>query len=162
LVGFNFAPVNYAICNGAVQQISQNDTLFSLIGTTYGGDGVSTFNLPDLRGRVTIHQGQGAGLSTYVTGQTGGVENVTLLTPQLPSHTHLVMANPGGANATNPLNLVFAGGGQNKPYSDQAPAAAMNNSMVSMTGGSQPHSNQEPFLACNWIIALYGIYPSPS
>src|ERR1035438_2981492 len=136
LVGFNFAPVNYLACDGSLQSISQNTTLYNLIGTTYGGDGVNTFGLPDLRGRVTVHQGQGVGFSNYTMGQQGGVENVTLVLGQMAQHTHNLMANPGGANSNTPTNAVFAGTGGNQFYSDQAPAAAMNTSMVSLAGGN--------------------------
>jgi microcystin-dependent protein len=155
LVGFNFAPVNWAPCDGRLVAISENDTLFNLIGTTFGGDGQSTFALPDLRGRVTIHQGSG-----YVMGQRGGVESVTLNTNQLPSHNHGLMANSQAANGNNPVNSLFAATGQNKLYTNQTPATGLNGGMISLVGGSQPHSNMQPFLACNWIIALYGIYPS--
>jgi microcystin-dependent protein len=160
LVGFNFAPINYLACDGSLQQISDNTTLFNLIGTTYGGDGVRTYGLPDLRGRVTVHQGQGTGLGPYVMGQLGGVENVTLVSAQMTQHTHNLMANPGGANLNNPTNAIFAGTGSNLFYSDQAPATALNTGMVSSAGGNQPHSNQQPFQVCNWIIAQYGIYPT--
>lgn len=160
LVGFNFAPVNYLSCNGAIQSISQNPTLYQLIGTTYGGDGVNTFGLPDLRGRVTVHQGQGAGLGNYLMGQPGGVENVTLNSKQMAQHSHNLLANPGTANALNPSLGVFGGSGSHQFYSNQAPAAAMNTGMVGMTGGNGPHPNLQPFQVCNWIIAQYGVFPS--
>jgi len=160
LVGFNFAPQGFLTCDGASLPISEYDALFTLLGTTYGGNGVSTFNIPDLRGRVTVHQGQGSGLGSYAMGQTGGAENVTVVSAQMPLHTHGVLANPAGATSNNANNLVFAGGGQNKPYSDQPPASPMNTGMVSAVGGNQPHTNQQPFLVCNWIIAWAGIFPT--
>ncbi len=162
LVGFNFAPVNWNLCNGATLPISQYDTLFALIGTTYGGDGQNTFNVPDLRGQVTMHMGTGPGLSPYVIGQRGGVEGVTLTGNQMTTHTHTLFGSTAGATANNPNNAIFAGGGQNKPYSDQAPSSPMNPAMVSQAGGNQPHTNLQPFLACNWIISLFGVFPSQS
>jgi microcystin-dependent protein len=162
LVGFNFAPVGFNACNGALVSISQNDTLYSLIGTTFGGDGVSTFQLPDLQGRVSIHQGTGVGLSGYVMGQRGGVETVTVLSPQMPLHTHALSASSADATVSDPSNAYFAGAGQSKFYSDQAPANAMNVGMVNSMGGNQPHTNLQPFATCNWIISLFGVYPPQS
>jgi len=155
----NFAPVDWALCDGSLIDISENSTLFSLIGTTYGGDGQSTFALPDLRGRVPIHLGNG-----YVLGQAGGVETVTLTTAQLPSHTHAAAANDGtsGTPMDSPQGNYWSGwtGGQ---YSVSAPAQTMSPAAVSnSTGGSSPHDNMIPFQAINFIIALYGIYPSQS
>jgi microcystin-dependent protein len=154
LVGFNFAPVDWAPCDGRLVSISENSVLFNLIGTTYGGDGQSTFALPDLRSRVTIHQGSG-----YVMGQLAGVEQVTLNTTQLPSHNHGLTCNGQAANGNNPANSVFAATGQNKLYTDQVPATGLNGGMISQVGANQPHSNIQPFLACNWIISLFGIFP---
>jgi len=160
----NFAPVDWAFCDGSLQSISQNPTLFSLIGTTYGGDGVNTFALPDLRGRVPIHRGTDRQGFTYVLGQPGGVETVTLSTAQLPSHTHAAAANDGtsGTPMDSPQGNYWSGwtGGQ---YSVSAPAQTMSPAAVSnSTGGSSPHDNMIPFQAINFIIALYGIYPSQS
>ncbi|HEY2769717.1 MAG TPA: tail fiber protein [Solirubrobacteraceae bacterium] len=160
MFGGNFAPVNWAVCSGQVIAISQNDTLYSLIGTTYGGDGVNTFNLPDLRSRVPVHQGQGTGLSNYVIGQVAGVENVTLTTNQIPSHTHTISANAATGDQTSPTNTVLAGGDGVSRYVAGTPATAMSNQAVNSQGGSQPHTNLQPLLAVTFIICLYGVYPS--
>ena len=156
----NFAPVGWAFCDGSVLPISEYDTLFNLIGTTYGGDGVSTFNLPDLRGRAPIHQGTGGG-SSYVIGQLAGVEAVTLTTNQIPAHSHLPQAASGasGNPADSPANNVWSGwtGGQ---FTTQAPAVSLNAAAIGSDGGSQPHDNMPPFLVINFIISLFGVYPS--
>jgi microcystin-dependent protein len=158
LVGFNFAPQGWAFCNGAILPISQNDVLFSLIGTTYGGDGQSTFALPDLKGRVPIHQGAG-----FVVGERSGVENITLLNSQMPVHNHLVMAAAGVGNQASPAGGTFAASVA-RQYS--GPPAALTTTMapasVASSGGNQPHDNMLPFLAVNYIISLFGIYPSRS
>jgi microcystin-dependent protein len=157
-VGFNFAPVGWATCNGALQSISENSTLYNLIGTTYGGDGVQTFGLPDLQGRIPIHQGSN-GVSTYVIGAKGGVENVTITLNQFPTHTHSLLGSSADASSNLPGNNVP--GSSVSAYTTVAPSIAMNNSMIgSSGGGSQPHSNLQPFLVLNWVIALYGVYPS--
>jgi microcystin-dependent protein len=159
LVGFNFAPVGWQLCNGQLLAISENSTLFNLIGTTYGGDGQSTFALPDLRGRVPIHQGSGAGQS-YVMGQMGGVESVTINSNTYPTHTHsLQESTQNQSPVANPSNNAV--GGNLRIYSNQAPTTAMSNAMISVaSGGSQPHDNIQPYQAMNWIISLFGIYPS--
>jgi microcystin-dependent protein len=159
LVGFNFAPVGWAFCNGALMAIAENDTLFNLIGTTYGGDGQQTFGLPDLQSRIPIHQGTGAG-STYPLAETGGSETVTLNTNQIPSHSHPPGCNSGATQTTNsPSGAVWLNYNQNQ-YTDQPTATAMNAGAVSQAGGSQPHDNLQPYLAINFIISLFGIYPS--
>ncbi|HWA83496.1 MAG TPA: tail fiber protein [Fimbriimonadaceae bacterium] len=159
LVPYNFAPRGWAFCAGQILPISQNTALFSLIGTYYGGDGRSTFALPDLRGRVAVHSGQGPGLSPYTIGQAGGVEGVSLNTPQLPPHGHPVAvssslgnhADPAGEHlATSPMGLGFVYG--------VSPNAAMADP-TTVTGGSQPHENRQPNLALNYIIALEGVFP---
>jgi len=159
LVGFNFAPVDWSICNGQLLSISSNETLFNLIGTTYGGDGQSTFGLPNLQGRIPIHQGTNSFGTTYVIGQIGGVENVTIGASQYPTHTHSLMGSTnstGSATATG--NVVNSG---LTAYTTEAPNSAMLAAQVgSNGGGNQPHNNLQPYLALNWIIALYGIYPS--
>ncbi len=155
----NFAPQGWAICNGQVLAIAENDALFSLLGTTYGGDGQNTFALPDLRSRVPLHQGQGNGLSNRTLGQAGGEENVTLVVPQLPAHTHAATASSAAGTATSPAGNVWAAG-NNTPFSDQASDAQMSAAAVQAVGGSQPHDNMLPFLAVNFIMALQGIYPS--
>jgi len=155
----NFAPVDWALCDGSLLAIAQYSALFNLIGTTYGGDGVSTFALPDLRGRVPIHQGTDRQGFTYVLGQPGGVETVTLSTAQLPSHTHAAAANDG----TSGTPMDYWSGWTGGQYSVSAPAQTMSPAAVSnSTGGSSPHDNMIPFQVINFIIALYGIYPSQS
>jgi microcystin-dependent protein len=164
----NFAPVGWAFCNGQALAIDQNPALFQLLGTTYGGDGVTTFNLPDLQSRVPVHQGQGPGLSSYVIGQSAGVETVTLTTQQLPSHTHAPIAAASGDSNT-PANTFLAseGGADAGKVSIYAPFDVNSANMttllpasLSLVGGSQPHENLQPFLAINFIIALQGIFPS--
>jgi microcystin-dependent protein len=162
LVGFNFAPVGWAFCDGQILSIAQNAALFNLIGTTFGGDGVSTFALPDLRGRRVVGVGQGPGLSNYILGQEGGEENVTLLLSQLPVHTHPVMANghvPPDPDALGPGSNVWAA---TVPYlynSGTSPVP-MNSGALETVGGNQPHNNISPYLALTYIIALFGIFPS--
>lgn len=164
----NFAPVGWAFCNGQTLSIAENTALFSLIGTFYGGDGVTTFNLPDLRSRVPVHQGQGPGLSSYVIGQTAGSETVTLLTQQLPSHTHTFSA-AAAADTNTPAGTLLAseGGTGASQVSIYAPfdttAANMTTLLpagITSAGGSQPHENRQPYLAINYIIALEGIFPT--
>ncbi len=155
----NFAPNGWAFCDGSLQSIAQNDVLFNLIGTTYGGDGQNTFALPDLRSRAPIHQG--ANGANYIIGQTGGVENVTLTTNQLPVHTHVPLAASGasGNPVNSPAGSVWSGwtGGQ---FTLQPPTVNMNPAAVGQSGGSQPHDNMVPFLTINFIISLFGIFPS--
>jgi len=160
MVGFNFAPVGWAFCNGALVPISENDTLFNLIGTTYGGDGVNTFALPNLQSRIPIHAGQGAGLSSNrVLGEVGGVESVTLTTQQIPLHTHPAQANSGSGNQATPNNGVWADSGQSG-YATGAGSLAMKSTLIANSGGSQPHDNMMPYLTINFIISLYGIFPT--
>jgi microcystin-dependent protein len=154
----NFAIDGWAFCNGQLLSISENETLFQLIGTTYGGDGSSTFAVPDLRGRAPIHLGTGPGLGTYVIGQSLGVESVTLNTNQLPAHTHVPLANSGPGSGS-PANAVWAAGSSILPYNTAAPDVQMQ-ATVGPAGGSQPHENMSPFLAMNYIISLFGIFPS--
>jgi microcystin-dependent protein len=161
MFGGNFAPYGWALCNGQLLAISQNTALFSLIGTYYGGDGVTTFALPNLQSRVAIHQGQGTGLSPYVIGQNGGTENVTLTSQQMPQHNHSLNANPGNANSNraNGNSLATATNNTNI-YTNAAPAEAMNAASIGLAGSSQPHNNIQPYLCITFIIALQGIYPS--
>jgi microcystin-dependent protein len=159
----NFAIAGWALCNGQLLSISQNTALFAILGTTYGGDGVSTFALPDLRGRVPIHVGQGVGLSNaYILGQETGVESVTLTASQMPVHTHLVQCNTGGGNQASPAGNLPAveSTGTSLDYSNAPPNGAMSSAMNASTGGSQPHSNIQPVLCVNFLIALEGIFPS--
>jgi microcystin-dependent protein len=156
----NFAPKGWAMCNGQLLSISSNTALFSLLGTYYGGNGTSTFALPDLRGRLPIHQGQGQGLSPYNVGQNGGNENVTLILQQLPQHNHVAGAFAGPGGTTHPGNAITASTSSDKPYTTSASdGTLMSPSAVSFAGSSQPHNNLEPYLCMTFIIATSGIYP---
>jgi microcystin-dependent protein len=163
MFGGNFAPNGWALCQGQLLPISENDTLFNLIGTTYGGDGQSTFALPDLQGRVPVHQGTSTTGTTYVIGQKAGTETVTLITQQIPVHSHLVSANAGGATASSPAGQVI-GSQQGKPSwfaaNPASPQEFLAPGAVGQVGGSQPHDNMVPFLVVNFIISLFGIFPS--
>lgn len=161
MFGGNFAPAGWAFCEGQLVPIAENDALFVLIGTTYGGDGQETFALPDLRGRSPLHMGTGPGLSTRFIGELGGTETVTLTTNQTPVHNHAVLATtqnaidaiPEGKLLAQPeINLYVPGGS----------ALAMNNQIISAVGGSQPHSNMQRYLGVSFIISLFGIFPSPT
>jgi microcystin-dependent protein len=155
----NFAPVGWALCNGAILPISENDTLFNLIGTTYGGDGQSTFSLPDLQSRVPIHQGSALG-NTFIIGHQAGTETVILTTNQIPAHTHAALAG-GSGTSNSPAGKVWANwtGAQ---YSDNLAGAlgALPPAALSLDGGNQPHDNRMPFLAINFIISLFGVFPT--
>ncbi len=161
MFGGNFAPAGWAFCNGQLLAISENDTLFNLIGTTYGGDGQNTFGLPDLRGRVPVHMGQGPGLSSYVIGENGGTESVTLTLSQIPSHSHPALAQSQPGTQSSPANGVWAASTLNQ-YSTNNANATMNAQCLGLAGGSQPHDNMLPFQCVSFIISLYGIYPTPS
>lgn len=150
----NYAPEGWALCNGQLLSISENEILFSLIGTTYGGNGLSTFALPDLRGRVPIGIGNG-----YTLSQAGGTETVTLTMNQLPSHRHAANASSQPGNSNSPANGIWAASTINQ-YAAVAPNSAMNSNILSASGGNQPHNNMMPSIALNFIIALNGIYPS--
>ena len=156
----NFSPRGWALCDGQLLAVSQNDALFSLLGTIYGGDGRTTFGLPDLRGRVPIHAGQGPGLSDRRLGTKSGAEQVTLTTNQLPSHTHPIKGTNNAATATDPAGNVPAQSSTIDLYVSTAPTVDMNAAAVAGAGGSRAHSNLMPTLCVNFIIALYGIYPS--
>lgn len=160
LVGFNFAPVGWAFCDGSLQAIDQNPALFQLLGTTYGGDGQTTFALPDLRGRAPIHMGQGNGLTNRVIGQRLGEESVTLTNTQMPNHSHSVAVLSTTGTTTSAQNSYLAGSStSDNRYSSNAPSTTMNAGVLSASGNSQPHENREPLLTMNYIIALNGIYP---
>ena len=161
MVGFNFAPAGWAFCDGSVLPIAENEVLFNLIGTTYGGDGQSTFALPDLRSRVPIHMGTGNGLSTRTLGENGGTESVTLSLQQLPAHNHIAKAQTQTGNQQAPANNDWAASTLNQ-YSSAAPNALMNAGAITPTGGSQAHGNMLPFLTINFVIALFGVFPSPN
>lgn len=159
MVAFGFPPRGWAFCDGQLIAISQNSALFSILGTTYGGDGRTTFGLPDLRGRTPIQQGSGPGLSTYRLGQKGGSENVTLTANQTPSHTHGMQGNNADATGGDPAGNLPAA--VSKPaYANAGAMAAMNAAAVTNSGGSQHHTNTQPTLAVYFCIALVGIFPS--
>lgn len=153
----NFAPRGWAFCNGQILAIAQNTALFSLLGTTYGGNGQTTFALPDLRSRVPVHAGQGPGLSSVNLGEVSGTETVTLTVNEMPTHPHTANASNGASSASRPGGGVPASGGAYAPSPD---GAVMNPAMIGNTGGSQPHNNRQPYLGLNFIIALEGIFPS--
>lgn len=157
LFGGNFAPRGWAFCDGQLLPISQNTALFSLLGTIYGGDGRTTFALPDLRGRVPIHPGTGPGLSTVRLGERGGQETVTLGVANLPSHSHLAHGTQGAQTATRPAGNVPSASGAYAAAPDTSP---MNADFIKNTGGSQPFPNRQPYLGVNYIIALVGVFPS--
>ncbi len=162
LVPYNFAPLNWSFCQGQLLDISLNNVLFALLGTTYGGDGVSSFALPDLRGRTPLHFGSD-GQVTYVQGERGGNESVTLTSSQNPSHSHVVSASNATQTSSNPKNNFLASGPA-AYQSGSAPTAgkALYPSSIAPAGSSFPHENRQPFLTMNWIIALYGIFPPHS
>lgn len=158
MFGGNFAPSGWAFCNGALIAISENDVLFNLIGTTYGGDGQTTFALPNLQGRVPIHQGAG-----FVIGQLAGTETVTLTANQIPLHSHPPACNTGAGNSSAPSGNVWAGNANTSlPQftSTTAGLVAMNAATIGTNGNNQPHQNLMPFLAISFIISLFGIFPS--
>lgn len=156
----SFAPAGWAMCDGSLYPIAENDALFTLVGTTFGGDGQETFGVPDLRGRVPIHMGTGPGLSGKTLGEMAGTETVTLTVNQLPAHKHTPLALSSGGTQTSPLNGFWAASGQSQYSSAALPATAMHATASSPTGGSQAHENMVPYLAVNFIISLYGRYPS--
>lgn len=157
MFGGNFAPAGWMFCEGQLLPISENETLFNLIGTTYGGDGQETFALPDLRGRLPIHQG-----NSFILAQTGGAEAVTLTVQQIPNHTHPFVASTSVANATSPANQVIAQSAQRAVYFESATTTNLAPSAISPVGGSQPHTNFQPYLCIDFIISLFGIFPTPS
>ncbi len=156
MFGGNFAPAGWAFCDGQPVPIAENETLFTLIGTTYGGNGETTFNLPDLRGRLPVHQGNG-----FVLASKGGVEEVTLTTQQIPIHTHPLVASKNNATASNAAGNVLAQTPTYTPYvSGFPPGTPMAANAVAPTGGSQPHDNLQPYLCISFIISLFGVFPS--
>ena len=163
MFGGSFAPAGWALCNGAPQAISENETLFQLIGTTYGGDGQETFNLPDLQGRIPVHPG---GAQNYQLGETGGVESVTLSTQQMPIHNHtpLVLSGSGGGASTPTNQTILADCQVNTtntytPFNASNAQVQLNNNTIAPAGGSQPHENIQPTLCVTYIISLFGIFP---
>lgn len=155
----NFAPRGWAFCDGQLLAVSQNDALFSLLGTIYGGDGRTTFGLPDLRGRLPIHAGQGPGLSERRLGARGGAESVTLSANQLPAHSHPLQASADAATGPNADGEVLAEIGSDRSYRD-VPDTALSSDALTAVGGSRSHTNLMPFLCVHFIVALVGIYPS--
>ena len=153
----SFAPAGWMLCQGQLLPISENDTLFVVLGTTYGGDGQETFALPNLSGRIPIHEGNG-----FILGESGGVESVTLTTNQIPVHSHAAIASLDIANTPNPGDNMVARSGQVKMFFNGSPSVAMNAGSLGPVGGSQPHTNLQPFLCINYIISLFGLFPSPT
>lgn len=153
----NFAPAGWMFCEGQLLPISENETLFQLIGTTYGGDGQSTFALPDLRGRVPIHQGNG-----FILAETGGAEEITLTVNQIPAHSHPMLAATGPGTQNAPNNNVTASSPSVTLYTGDVTDSNMSPNAVGPVGGSQPHTNFQPYLCVDFIISLFGIFPSPT
>jgi len=156
MFGGSFAPAGWAFCSGQLMPISQNDALFTLIGTTYGGDGQETFALPDFQGRIPIHQGSG-----LTIGESGGSETVTLTTSQIPNHTHVALAQTA-VGSQGPTGGVWAATANAQIYTTAAPTAGanFNASAIGLTGGSQPHDNMMPYLVVSFILSLFGVFPS--
>lgn len=152
----NFAPAGWNLCEGQLLPISEYETLFNLIGTTYGGDGESTFGLPDLRGRIPLHFGNG-----YVMAETGGAEEITLTVQQIPQHNHPWLATAATATNSSPVGNALAQGTA-AFYDNGTPSTPMASGMISPVGGSQPHENRQPYICINYIISLFGIFPSPT
>jgi microcystin-dependent protein len=161
-VAFNFAPQGWALCNGQLLSIAQNTALFSLLGTNFGGDGRTTFGLPNLQGSVAIGAGQGPGLSNYNVGQTGGSASVTLQLSQLASHTHGATALGREGDVASPSGAQWAKTKTDTPYSSHTPNGSMSASATGSTGGGQPHENRQPYLVLNYAIALVGVFPARS
>jgi len=155
----NFAPAGWMFCEGQLLPISEYETLFQLIGTTYGGDGQSTFALPDLRGRIPLHQGNG-----FILAETGGAEEITLTVSQIPAHSHPELCSVNTATGTAPQNNVLSSppDANTLPFNTDAPLTTLHPSSVSSVGGSQPHTNFQPYLCVDFIISLFGIFPSPT
>lgn len=165
IVGFDFAPRGWAFCSGQILPISGNTALFSLLGTTFGGNGTTTFALPDLRGRVPAGVGQGPGLSNYFLGQANGTENTTIISSQIPQHNHLFGVINAAANSNIPANTLFAAATDvnleaTKIYSTVAPNTILQGTTIASAGGNQPHTNIQPYLTLNYCICLSGIFPS--
>jgi microcystin-dependent protein len=164
LFGFNFAPQGWAQCNGQLLPISQNTALFSILGTTYGGDGRTTFGLPNLQGQTPLHTGQGPGLSDRQLGESGGEPSVTLNVSEMPLHAHAVAASSTIADQSNPTNTVWAtgAGGRGQNFYTRGAGVPMSNQALGATGGNQPHNNLPPYLVLNFCICVSGVYPQRS
>lgn len=161
-VGFNFAPKGWALCEGQILAINANTALFTLLGTTFGGNGTTTFALPDMRGRVPVAWGQGPGLSNRNLGEQGGQESVALTVPQMPAHRHQIVASSATANTKAPAGNVLANSSSAAIYNNAAPDVKLANKALSVAGQGLPHENMQPYLGMTCIIALEGIYPSPN
>jgi microcystin-dependent protein len=157
MFGGNFAPAGWMFCEGQLLPISENEIIFQLIGTTYGGDGQETFALPDLRGRIPIHQGSG-----FILAETGGAEEITVTVAQMAAHGHALLASLNNAGASAVTNNVTGQVGASQIYREIAPASPLSNLAMGPTGGSQPHTNFQPYLCVDFIISLFGIFPSPT
>lgn len=158
----NFPPAGWAFCDGQTLAIAENDTLFNLIGTTYGGDGQTTFNLPNLASRVPIHMGTGPDGTTYQLGEMAGTEQETLTVQQIPIHNHALLATSATGTLSSPTSNMLSDSPNIKLYTAQVPGQALNASSVTPVGGSQPHENVQPFLCINFIISLFGVFPQQS
>lgn len=155
----NFAPNGWMFCEGQTLPISENDALFTLIGTTYGGDGQETFNLPNLASRVPIHMGTGPDGTTYQLGEMAGTEQETLTVQQIPNHTHPLSASTSAGTTNSPANKVIAASPSVTIFIEDSPDNALNPNSVTPAGGSQPHENTQPFLCINFILSLFGVFP---
>jgi microcystin-dependent protein len=164
MAGFNFAPIGYALCNGQILSIAQNTALFSLLGTTFGGNGQTTFALPNLQGRVPMHWGQGAGLTNRVLGETAGSENTTLIVTNIPAHAHTfavpAVNETGNSNSPDPAHSLAAPHSDVGLYSGNNPDNTLRPGNTGLAGGSQPFNNMQPYQVVTFIIALEGVYPS--
>ena len=161
MIAFSFPPVGWMLCQGQTLPISENDALFTLIGTTYGGDGETTFNLPNLSSRIPIHMGTGPDGTTYQLGEMAGTEQETLTVQQIPNHTHPFTANISNGTATNPQGAVFSASTSSLQTMVVGTGSdPMSPNSVTPAGGSQPHENTQPFLVINFIISLFGVFPS--
>lgn len=160
MFGGNFAPAGWAFCDGRLLPITENDTLFNLIGTTFGGDGQSSFGLPDLRGRVPVHMGAGPSLSNRIIGESGGSETVTLTMAQMAAHSHTMSASTAASSPTAGPNGGVLATSPTQFYGGGAPVVPMDQAAVTPSGGSQPHENMAPFQAVSFIISMFGIFPS--
>ena len=156
---FNFPPTGWAFCDGQILPISQNTALFSLLGTTYGGDGKSNFALPNMQGNTPMHPGQGPGLSLHDLGETGGSETVSLLESEIPSHSHQMSVSSQLATANDPVGQRFAMGDGMNLYGNATSLVSMSGNALAPAGGDQPHNNMQPYLTLNFCIALQGVYP---
>jgi microcystin-dependent protein len=156
----NFAPAGWMFCEGQTLPISENDVLFQLIGTTYGGDGESTFNLPNLASRIPVHMGTGPDGTTYQIGEMAGTEQETLTVQQIPNHTHALLGSTDAATKGNPSGAILGQSAQVSYMFETDAALAMNANSITPAGGSQPHENTQPFLCMNYIISLFGVFPS--